>query len=166
MGAIVTDVWRCGPPRATGRKQGFPSRFWTYFRRAYVKPTGKLLHLCSGDQVDGITVDIDPTAMPKVIADARRLPFPSNYFDVVFADPPYSVGYAGEWPAEYPRPAHLLREMYRTAKPGGTIAFFHLLVVPAPRGLGGKLVRVAIHTILCGPNNVLRALNIFKKAWI
>ena len=98
------------------------------------------------------------------MADARQLPFPGNYFDVVFADPPYSVGYAGEWPAEYPRPSQLLREMYRVCRPGGTIALFHLLIVPAPMGLGGKLQRIAIHAIMSGPHNAMRALNVFTKA--
>lgn len=158
-----SKVWRCGPPRNTGRKQGFPARFWRYFKENYVLDGYMLLHLCSGDQTDGITVDIDHTSRAEIIADGRRLPFPNNLFDVSFADPPYSVGYAGEWPAEYPRPAHLLREMYRVTAPGGLIALLHLLVVPAPRGLGNKMTREAIHAILCGPHHAMRALNVFRK---
>jgi len=104
--------------------------------------------LCSGAQIDGITVDIDPTSSAKVIADARHLPFPDSCFDIAFADPPYSIGYAGEWPADYPRPSHLLREMFRVVRPGGVLALLHILVVPAPRGLGGKLTREAIQAAM------------------
>ena len=158
---MESNVWRCGPPRKDGRKQGFPSRFWDYFKRDYVPSGSSLLHLCSGAQLDGVTVDIDPTSPAQYHCDARHTPFSDNSFDVVFADPPYSVGYAGEWPAEYPRPSELLREMWRVCKPGGTIAFLHLLVVPAPAGYPMK--REAIHAILCGPHNAMRALNVFIK---
>jgi SAM-dependent methyltransferase len=162
-----SEVWRCGPPRRIGRKQGFPARFWGYFKERYVSgECTKLLHLCSGDQTEGVTVDIDPSSGASIVADGRQLPFPSALFDISFADPPYSIGYAGEWPAEYPRPAHLLKEMHRVTKPGGLIAFFHLLVVPAPRGLGNTMFREAIHAILCGPHNAMRALNIFRRAGV
>jgi len=124
------------------------------------------LHLCSGAQTDGITVDIDPESPAMYHFDATNLPrviFPSSSYDVVFADPPYSVGYAGEWPAEYPRPSALMREMYRVAKIGGIIAMLHILVVPAPRGLGSRMQREAIHAVLAGPHNAIRTLNVFKK---
>lgn len=162
---MITDIWRCGPPRAAGRKQGFPARFWTYFKHEYVPDLDQLLHLCSGAQLEGLTVDNDPDAPADIHRDARKLPsYWENKWPIVFCDPPYFVGYSKEWPADYPRPAQLLREMYRVCEPNGIIAMLHVLVVPAPRGLGDKMKRIAIHGILSGPNNVIRALNVFRKS--
>lgn len=56
-----------------------------------------ILHLFSGrvakDVFDGLTIDINPDNKPDIIGDAHKLSevVPHGKFDLVLADPPYSV---------------------------------------------------------------------------
>jgi len=42
---------------------------------------------------DAITIDIDPTNKPSIVANWDELPFPDNHFDFSFWDPPYDKRY-------------------------------------------------------------------------
>jgi len=124
---------------------------------------GELLHLFSGDlhgQEYGVTVDADPDAPADYHYDCLSLPEEwANQWDTVFADPPYNAGFGIEWPANFPRPSHILREMARVIKPGGILAMLHILIMPAPKGCR----RIAIRPVLAGPYNAIRVLNVYRK---
>jgi len=147
--------------RGKGRKQALPSRLWGYFCRDYA--TDKLLHLFSGDLAGaeyGTTVDVDTQSPADYHYNCLDLPEEwRDSWDVVFADPPYNAGFGTEWPADFPRPSAVLREMARVTSPGGIIAMLHILIMPAPAGCH----RVAIHPVLAGPYNAIRVLNVYRK---
>lgn len=166
--SINTETYRCGSPsRKEGRRQALPTRFWKYFICDYYPDEndlpGSLLHLFSGGLVGdkyGITVDIDKNTPADYHYNCLDLPKGwENYWEVVFADPPYNAGFGTEWPVEFPRPTHILREMARVCKPGGIIAMLHILIMPAPKGCE----RIAIHPVLAGPYNAIRVLNVYRK---
>jgi len=51
---------------------------------------GKVLNLCCGYSSFGdVRADLDREVAPHVVCDMRRLPFKSQSFDTVIADPPY-----------------------------------------------------------------------------
>jgi hypothetical protein len=82
----------------------------------------------------------------------------------VFVNPPYTCGFANEWiehPKDLPRPKRILHEASRVVKSGGLIAILHVIVIPAYKT--AKVERIALHGILCGPNNAIRVLNVFRK---
>lgn len=162
--SISTETYRCGSPsRAKGRKQALPTRFWKYFSRDYVKDSSTLLHLFSGDLAGaeyGTTVDVDPDSPANYHYNCLNLPQEwENKFSVIFADPPYNAGFGTEWPTDFPRPTHILKEMARVCKPNGIIAMLHILVMPPPKDCR----RVAIHPVLAGPYNAIRVLNVYGK---
>ena len=82
---------------------------------------------------------------------------------VVIVDPPYADFFAEEWtdPKNFPKPKRILIEGVRVTKPGGVIAILHII---KPRNwkeancdwIGG-------HGILCGDNNTVRFLSVFRK---
>jgi len=37
----------------------------------------------------------------------------------------------------------------------------HIIVIPAYKELGVE--RIALHPVLCGPNNAIRVFNVFRK---
>lgn len=123
----------------------------------------EILHLCSGGlepSDGGIRVDLRLEVRPDVVADVRKLPFPSDHFHAVLIDPPYSVEYAeGLYGTEYPRPSHLLAEAVRVAHPGSRIGIVHFLIPYPPKG--AKYLGCAAITAGCGYR--VRALTIFEK---
>lgn len=94
---------------------GFPKGFLKVaFQDLGVTNPEKVLHLCSGSVRSGYTVDIRPRVRPKIIADARHLPFKSETFMWAIADPPYSKEYAEslyDTRDVYPKPLHIMKEM-------------------------------------------------------
>ena len=57
---------------------------------------GSVLNVCCGKSKMGLTVDLDPTMNPQIIADCKNLPFRKNSFDTVIIDPPYQYFCTGE----------------------------------------------------------------------
>ena len=82
----------------------------------------------------------------------------------VIADPPYTTGFSQAWTTQQkhvPKPKDVLRVSARICQKGGLIFILHILVIPAYKELG--VSRVALHPVLCGPNNSIRVLNVFQK---
>jgi hypothetical protein len=186
---MKTTTWRCGPPPATGQKQRLPGRFWHYFAKEYpelikkaYKPRSKpvqvtladgikVLHMFSGsinsdDWIDGevTTTDIREETGADIVAPYDNLPIPNDTYDLVVADPSYADFFHKEWdqdPKNHPIPKHILLEAARVTKPNGLIYILHIIVIPAYKE--ANVERVAIHGILAGPNNVIRAGNVFRK---
>ena len=115
----------------------------------------EILHLFCGiskfpNAKNEIRVDINPDVKPTFVLDVRKkLPFQSNRFDIVYADPPY---YDFE-------PYCFVKEAVRVLKPNGFLVILHQLVYKTPKGTK----RFAVIGVSTGPNMRLRALNIFRK---
>ena len=163
MGRVKMDMWKCGPPLATGQKQRYPDRFWFFFKKNYPIPI-KVLHMFSGSIEWGDTTDLRSDSGAKIIAPYNDLPIPDNTYDLVIADPPYTCGFSNEWtthPKDLPKPKLILGEAARVVKYGGLIAILHVIVIPAYKIYNVR--RIGLHGILCGPNNAIRVLNVFEK---
>lgn len=161
---IVT--WRCGGPPSTGQYQRYPGRFVANLKRYYPElVSDKTLHMFAGSiggtkALPGTTTDIREEAEPDVVAPYDNLPFEDSTFTGVLADPPYANHWANEWHTELPKPGRILHEASRVTQSGGLVAILHLIVVPAYKT--AHVERVGIHPVLVGPNNAIRALNVFR----
>lgn len=164
MSDIVTTMWRTGPPPAKRQFQRYPGRFWFNFKKHYPIEGKEILHMFSGSMEWGDTTDIRPESGAKIVAPYEELPIPDNTYDMVIADPPYNHGFASEWTThskDLPVPKRILIEAARVTRPGGLIAILHIIVIPAYKVANVK--RIALHGIICGPNNAIRVLNVFRK---
>ena len=161
---LTIDMWRTGPPPATGQRQRYPGRFWFNFKRVYPVDGLNVLHMFSGSMDWGVTTDIRPETGADIIAPYDSLPIKDGTFDMVIADPPYNHGFASEWTThskDLPIPKRILLEAARVTKEGGLIAILHIIWIPAYKVAGVK--GIGRHGILCGPNNAIRLLNVFRK---
>lgn len=159
---LDTTTWLCGPPPATGQFQRYPSRFIHNLKKVYPEMvTNKTLHMFSGSEEFGFTVDFREETGADLIADFRAIPLGDESVEAVLADPPYADHWQGQWHGELPKPKHILREAARLVKPGGLIGILHIIIIPAYKEFGVK--RIALHPILTGPNNAIRVFNVFRK---
>lgn len=161
---INTTTWLCGPPPATGQFQRFPSRFIYNLKNEYDIKDKKILQMFSGSSDLGDTTDIRKESKTNIAAKYDQLPIKDNVYDIVLADPPYTIGFSQEWISsmkDVPRPKRILKEASRIVKKSGLIMILHIIVIPAYKEF--EVERVALHPILCGPNNSIRVLNVFKK---
>jgi hypothetical protein len=157
-----TTTWLCGPPPASGQKQRYPSRFELNLKKEYPEIlSDATLHMFSGSCDWGTSTDFRSETDADIIAPFDKVPRPDNFFDHVIADPPYADHYQNEWHGSLPKPKHILKEATRLVKPDGLILILHIIVIPAYKEF--NVERVALHPILCGPNNAIRVLNVFKK---
>lgn len=160
---IDTNTWLCGPPSAKGQRQHYPGRFLYNLKRHYPM-AGVGLEMFSGaSSFATVTTDIRAETGADHIGPYDKLPWVSQ-FDWVLADPPYTMGFANEWVTlkkDVPKPKWVLREAAKAVRPLGLIFILHVIVIPAYKEL--KVERIALHPILCGPNNAIRVLNVFRK---
>ncbi len=159
-----TTTWLCGPPPAQGQRQRYPSRFLYNLERTYPTEGKHLLHLFAGSSTLGDTVDARPEAGAVFVASFDAVPVEDGSYDMVLADPPYTVGFAQRWESTLegvPRPKAILRAAARYLGVGGLALILHVIVIPAYKELGVR--RVALHPVLCGPNNAIRVLNVLEK---
>ena len=171
MTEVVMSIWPCGPPPAKGQRQRYPSRFWYNFKKHYpIDPDiERILHMFSGSMDWGDTTDLRAETGADIVAPYDNLPIEDDTYDKVVADPPYTCGFANEWithPKDLPKPKKILLEAARVTKPGGLIAILHVIVIPAYKHEVPKCSlteRIGLHGILCGPNNAIRVLNVFRK---
>jgi|GEM_PF-6623935 len=160
--SLDTTTWLCGPPPAHGQRQRYPSRFLYNLERFYPTAGKRLLHLFAGASDLGDTVDARPETGAKFVAPFDAVPVEPGSYDMVLADPPYTVGFAQRWESalvDVPRPKAILRAAARYLRPGGLALILHVIVIPAYKEL--EVRRLALHPILCGPNNAIRVLNVF-----
>ena len=160
---IDMTVWKCTNPPKGIQNQMFPSRFLLNLKRYYPYEDKYVLWMFSGSiDEGGDTTDIRVETNAKIIAPYDNLPIKDNTYDVVVADPPYNQLFAKEWKADFPKPKRILREASRVTKPNGLIFILHCLVIPEYRK-EIPVERIALHPVLCGLNNAIRVLNVYKK---
>lgn len=160
---MKTTTWLCGPPSTSGQYQQYPSRFLTTLKKQYPSILGSnTLHMFSGSGHDfGITTDIRPETGADYVCPFDQIPLDDGSVDHVIADPPYADHWQNQWGGELPKPKQILKEATRLVKVDGYIMILHIIVIPCYTDFG--ISREAIHPILCGTNNVIRCLNVFRR---
>jgi hypothetical protein len=156
--------WLCGSPPNTGQKQRYPGRFIYNLKRFYPVEGKKVLSMFAGASDIGETTDFRKDTGADIIAPFDKIPRRAGTYDMVIADPPYTAGFGFEWSKDMkdlPKPKHVLKEAARLTKVGGYILILHILVIPAYKEF--RVQREALHPVFCGPNNVIRVLNVFRK---
>ena len=161
-----TTTWLCGPPPAHGQRQRYPSRFVYNIKRTYLTPEMRVLSMFSGSSEIGDTTDVRAETGAMFVAPYDALPEGIGPYDIVIADPPYTAGFGQRWAGEMadatlPRPKRIAASAMHVLRPGGLFLLLHIIVLPAYKDLG--MERVALHPILCGPNNAIRVLNVMRK---
>ena len=123
-----------------------------------------ILHMFSGSIGWGDTTDIREETGAKIVAPYDKLPIMDDTYDLVIADPAYNKGFSSQWTThskELPKPKRILIEASRVVKKGGLIAILHIITIPQYQEANVKCI--GRHGILCGPNNAIRLLNVFRK---
>ena len=157
-----TLTWRCGSPPNTGQRQRYPGRFMYYLKKNYPQIFKKdTLQMFSGSSDFGITTDIRKETGADYICPFNKIPLPDQSCSNVLADPPYANYFQDEWGGDLPKPKHILKEAARLVKPDGFILILHIIIIPAYKEF--SIYRTAMHPVLCGPNNVIRVSNVFRK---
>jgi hypothetical protein len=106
---------------------GYPHGYLKRIKGLFPDKTNTL-HLFSGqvgkDIFDGKTIDINPDNEPDVLGDAHKL---SEYFDrefdLILADPPYSVEDCDHYKTSMVKRTTILRQCVKVIKPGGHIVW-------------------------------------------
>lgn len=121
---IPTITWTLPRPSNSRYKGSFP----LYFESNLVQLLGypeRILHPFGGRAEIGLRVDLNPTLEPDVIADAHKLPFEDESFDMVVLDPPYSDEEARElYDTPRLRPGVYTREAVRVCREGGWVVVY------------------------------------------
>ena len=101
------------------------------------------------DQIsEGImTIDIDASVKPTLVADWRHLPYPDNQFTFGYWDPPYDKLYKQEG-----------MEIWRVCK---RLAILHTHIWP--RAWLKDAIREGMIAVTMGPMKQIRCLQIFRK---
>jgi len=125
---IKNQVWYL--PRPSSRYPGcYPLHFEK--RISELLDTKDYIHLFSGLAKTGHTIDIKKELKPKTIANAEDLPFPNNYFEGGFADPPYNKDFATKlYDCKYPKWNKWTKELVRVVKPYGKIGIMQNYIIP------------------------------------
>ena len=144
---VYTTLWAC--PRQLTKGWGCPTILERMYDFLGERPD-VYFGLTDGiDDPNAITVDIDPTNNPSIVADWNNLPFSNRHFDFAFFDPPYDKRYDQG-----------LREIVRVTN--RRIAILHQLVYPQ-KPILSEWEKFAIIGITTGPNMRIRALQIYDR---
>lgn len=162
--AIETLAWVLPRPRMKSLyKGGFPLWFEQKLLKllGFYGDTGRVLHIFGGKAEYGWRLDMKAEVEPHVIGDAHHLPFRSNCFDVVIADPPYSNELSksmyGTGKIMYKQWA---AEAARVCKPGGFVVVYHIVVQTRPKDtVLHKRILLEV-----GHNHRIRWVGIFRKS--
>lgn len=125
----------------------------------------KTLHLFSGqvgkDVFDGVTVDINPKNQPDIVGDAHELPDTlHDQFDLVLADPPYSVEDCDHYGTVMVRRNKVLASAVKVLRKGGHIVWLDQ-VLPMYRKT--ELRTVGYIGMVKSTNHRFRVITIFEK---
>lgn len=118
----IYGVWYCGTAFQKAKYYGqYPQTFVKRIRAMF--PEERMLHLCCGMcHIDNaVNVDIQPLPEADIIGNAEGpLDLPTEFFDVILIDPPYSQEDATRYGVRrLVRPAKVMAEAKRLLVPGG-----------------------------------------------
>ena len=159
----IYGTWYC--PTAWMKTHFYGQYPLTYLKRvlALFPDAQTILHCPSGTLTGpGVTVDLirDEQRNPQYIANATKLPFANNTFDLYISDPPYSNADAKKYGTPPWRAKTAMIEAQRVLKPGG---YYALLNVRYPTFKRGDWRMVGLIGVVTGANRVMRLLSIFQK---
>jgi len=156
---IPKEIWTLPRPR----KPYYPGSFPLFFEIKLIRDLGnpeKILHPFGGHAEHGIRTDLNKDVLPDSIADAHKLPFPDNYFELIICDPPYSDKLSKElYGAPKIKYHTYMNEAVRVCRPEGYIASYHWIWTVRPKGTSYHKIIV----VLPGQNHRARICCIYKK---
>lgn len=160
---MLSGVWMLGNNyRGSGYYGAYPPQYLK--RLAALFPDCKqVMHLFSGSLPPGDYVRVDTTragiVQPDVVADAENLG-KFKPFDLIYADPPYSVADAVHYGTKMVNRKKVLEECSRVLKPGGFVVWLDTVW---PMIAKKHLVLVGVIGILRSQNHRVRFCFIMKK---
>jgi hypothetical protein len=142
---------------------GYPHGYLKRIKGLFPDKTNTL-HLFSGqvgkDIFDGKTIDINPDNNPDVLGDAHKL---SEYFgkefDLILADPPYSVEDCDHYKTTMVRRTTILRQCVKVIKKGGHIVWLDQVL---PMYRKDELKVVGYIGMVKSTNHRFRVITIFE----
>lgn len=163
----IYGVWYCGKKFTKAQLYGeYPATFFKRVKAMFSHVNeGTFLHLFSGSMGEdyGVTLDGSERFNPNIVHTLTKetpLPFDDNTFEVVVADPPYSIKDAEEYGLPYPSPELILKESMRVLRPGGHLCFLHTMY---PSYRRKEVDLVGLIAIISGFKSRTRLLSIFRK---
>lgn len=159
----IYGLWYC--PTAWMRTHFHGQYPLTFLKRVLTLfPDAKdILHCPSGTIVGhGITVDLISCEKrkPQIVANAEKLPFSNDSFDLYVSDPPYSSADSAKYGTPPFRGKVAMAEARRILKPGG---YYALLNTRYPSFKRNQWNFIALIGVVTGANRVVRLLSIFQK---
>lgn len=159
----IYGVWYCGTAWVPVKLHGqYPGNFLK--RSLALFPAAKrILHCPSGTITGpGMTVDKvrDAVRRPKVVADAAKLPFKANRFDLVLSDPPYTAADSAIYGCGPFPLGKFVAESHRVLKRGGHLAMLHTYY-PMIRRKNWKLI--GLIAVVTGFQRATRMFSIMEK---
>jgi len=160
-------------------KNKYPGGFPLHFEKKLLRELGMdgsecILQPFGGGALYGIRVDlkteiITSTGMvisvcPDVVADAHRLPFADNMFDLVLLDPPYDDEYSERlYGTGYIKLnfGKYTAEAVRVVKPGGYVVVYHWKTTPSLSG--ARLVKRIFLSVRTW--HALRCVHVHQKEY-
>jgi len=159
----VYGVWYCGTAWTKARLHGeYPA---TFLKRVYAlfPDATRILHCPSGTvNGRGVTVDMvhDGIRVPQIVADAHVLPFKPHSFDLILADPPYSLMDSKIYGVPAFRVPTFMTEAHRVLDPGGYLGILHTYY---PSYHGKIWALEGLIAVVTGFLRVTRMFSIFRK---
>lgn len=143
---------------------GYPAG---YLRRikALFPDKKNVLHLFSGkvdlDAFPGKTVDINPDTLPDYVDDAQRLTnVPLEEFDLVLADPPYSVEDCEHYKTTMVKRNVVMRALGERLQPGAHVVWLDQVL---PMYRKDQFATEAHILMVKSTNHRVRAISVFKR---
>lgn len=159
-------VWMIGAyyKRTAPYHGSYPPTFLKRVKSLFPDNT-KILHLFSGmvkKEPGETTFDINPKLGPDVYGNAEELSryFPSNFFNLVISDPPYSSKDAAIYGTKMPRTFKVMQELAKIVTIGGYVVWL-CTSPPLYRKIEWDLKGIiGLHT---GTNRVFRCVVIMQR---
>lgn len=153
-----------------GNNYSVKSEYYGGYPHGYLKrikalfpDKNRVLHLFSGkvekDIFDGVTVDNNTANSPDILADAHDLPFDQE-FDLVLADPPYSIEDCDHYGTIMVKRNKVLEQSAKALKKGGHIVWLDQVL---PMYRKAELKTVGYIGMVKSTNHRFRVITIFEK---